>query len=278
MLHPNAGFVTILLIALYSWHFIAMKLERQGHIHIPMGLHYYSWLYGILGLLTLHLFIEISYKLAMVGYLDPQLVALEFKGEEPDWQAEVGLEHNGFLRWMSLLSPISVAATFVVCVWHTAEILMTVGSHGKKLSECELCYETNFMVADLYEAVALWKFALIAMAVINARIDAQQEITSKEVDIVVKADSEISEAERKLLSTLQKLMGTLNQLQDAVGELTMQGTMMFVGACLTQSLFHMSLISLVFLRIMTEEKSITCIEQAKFLFTGMGVIASTAAI
>eukprot|EP00929_Paragymnodinium_shiwhaense_P065187 TRINITY_DN32709_c0_g1_i2.p1 TRINITY_DN32709_c0_g1~~TRINITY_DN32709_c0_g1_i2.p1 ORF type:complete len:268 (+),score=26.31 TRINITY_DN32709_c0_g1_i2:74-877(+) len=267
----------------------------------------------------------------MVGYLDPQLVALEFKGEEPDWQAEVGLEHNGFLRWMSLLSPISVAATFVVCVWHTAEILMTVGSHGKKLSECELCdwtmdivalpciyslmafqsincvwricindksggldavgsswmerasmlhvmYETNFMVADLYEAVALWKFALIAMAVINARIDAQQEITSKEVDIVVKADSEISEAERKLLSTLQKLMGTLNQLQDAVGELTMQGTMMFVGACLTQSLFHMSLISLVFLRIMTEEKSITCIEQAKFLFTGMGVIASTAAI
>jgi len=139
-------------------------------------------------------------------------------------------------------------------------------------------YETNFMVGDLYEAVALWKFALIAMAVISARIKKQLEKTKLEVKDVVEADAQITAAEQKLLDTLHGLMGTTEQLKTAVGNLTMQGTFAFIGACFSQSLFYMSLVALVFLGFMSGDQLISDVHSAKWLFTGMGLIASSAAI
>ncbi|CAE7835186.1 unnamed protein product [Symbiodinium sp. CCMP2592] len=120
-----------------------------------------------------------------------------------------------------------------------------------RLVVCQNMYDTNFLLADVYESWALLHFADLALQIISASGNTSDERTTK--------------------------------LDKSLQDLTKQGIYLFNGTCLMEALYHLVTTSveaylggdytLSFNKIVYRIRS-----KVHFLFLGMGSVASTAAI
>merc|ERR1719375_2797701 len=122
-------------------------------------------------------------------------------------------------------------------------------------------YEANFSVADLYEAWALYHFAMLAIKVIQDH--GKQEMA--------KASS----------SEETKELGT--SLTVAINQLTAQGIYGFITVCILQSMYNLGMTAPEFYGWITEEQAEnwkTAAAEAKIALAlkGAGLLASTMAI
>mmetsp|Transcript_42816 Transcript_42816/g.71208 ORF Transcript_42816/g.71208 Transcript_42816/m.71208 type:complete len:427 (+) Transcript_42816:60-1340(+) len=230
---------------------IGLKLLEKTQ-PVPLFLHYYTWLYLMLfGLYCNCLQTTYTEILSISDWLDPDKVehhatsVMESDNEankvDPTvykfWKEEADLRHYPVLRRFSLLSPLWVLGTFVVCSYHTIKHVIKIhqrsGSSGKcsSLRDCplhdhtisilalplvyglmsfksvmrcwQICindagfsqehrfngfldrknfleemYEANFLVGDIYEAIALITFGKVISAVIKKNIARSDECTA----------------------------------------------------------------------------------------------------
>lgn len=147
------------------------------------------------------------------------------------------------------------------------DLVQIVDFNGKatweaRLVMAQLIVKTNFMVADLYEAWALFQFAWLTITVI--RIEHSKRFSYTEG----RADPEVAQM--------------IRQDQDSIQQLTMQGVNLFILSCLLESIYYLvtTTIEILFSRhvVSFTMKVYSMREQVHFFFLGMGTIASSAAI
>merc|ERR1712196_599269 len=125
-------------------------------------------------------------------------------------------------------------------------------------------YESNFKVADLYEAWALYVFAELVTRVIRK----EMLIGFKHMNDDLK-DIQASAASDRLRKDWGIFSETTLQQQDSVSKVTIQGIYWFVFMCVAQSGYTLALLNLGF-----EKPS----ETVNCYLVGAGFIASSAAI
>jgi len=132
-------------------------------------------------------------------------------------------------------------------------------------------YEANFSVADLYEAWALYHFAMLAIKVISDFGDA--ESTRLEEKGKKNEPGGITEEVHKMS----------NNLAGGIHELTAQGIYGFVTVCILQSAFNLGMTGPEFYGWISAEQAVHLKEKAaaaglKYALKGAGLLASSMAI
>lgn len=133
-------------------------VEKKCHGKVPLFLHYYTWLYIMLFVLfitSLHTTYSDVMSSEISDWLDPDQSEANVKSvmrsdheldktmlspEDPTksmtvyeyWKEEADLRDYPFLRFFSMLSPLWVLSTFVVCAWHTTKHVQKVAEKKKK--------------------------------------------------------------------------------------------------------------------------------------------------
>jgi len=168
--------------------------------------------------------------------------------------------------WQVLLNSDSVNAVAGV---------MNGGFTAKK-DLLEELYEVNFMVADLYEAWALFQFAELALKVIETQFHKEERMLEH---VLIDMKDKLGNSE--LYEDANLVLKSNKELITSVDSLTVQGIYAFIATCLIQSVFS--------LLLTTSELTGTTPEQyadklpsirasAHMFFLGMGAISSSAAI
>eukprot|EP00927_Polykrikos_kofoidii_P071931 TRINITY_DN6810_c0_g6_i1.p1 TRINITY_DN6810_c0_g6~~TRINITY_DN6810_c0_g6_i1.p1 ORF type:complete len:501 (+),score=79.92 TRINITY_DN6810_c0_g6_i1:128-1630(+) len=176
-----------------------------------------------------------------------------------------------------LMSFQSVITCWKVCT-NTDEAGAHTWEKRKELLSFE--YETNFMVAELYEAWALWRFAQVILSVVSGNIRTTEKAMLAQSEEVVNEDGTVTELEKNLLDTLQAVTENLNTLGQSLEKLVMQGTYAFVGTCLCQSSYYGTLLVGVKIGVLHEDVLLAAGSTglAQNVLFGMGLVSSTAAI
>mmetsp|Transcript_30403 Transcript_30403/g.65476 ORF Transcript_30403/g.65476 Transcript_30403/m.65476 type:complete len:439 (-) Transcript_30403:147-1463(-) len=157
----------------------------------------------------------------------------------------------------SLMSFKSVHRMWMICAnakgGPLADIVDFEGNHSwlGRLVMCQLMYKTNFMVADVYEVMALFQFTWLTLSVLGAH--------------------------------RVKFKGTDQETsQKGIEALTMQGIYWFMISCLIEAIYYLFTTSVEFFvgaaALHFTMKVWRMKEQTEFFFLGMGTIASSAAI
>jgi len=164
----------------------------------------------------------------------------------------------------SLMCFKSVSRMWMICANWTGGGLHDVvdfNNHHSwigRLVVCQNMYKTNFMVADVYEAWALYQFAWLTLEVISTQRTKRKDAAS--------ADGSVD----------------IDHSQQGIEALTMQGIYLFIIGCLLEAAYYLFTTSveaffgaaaLKFTIATTRIK-----EQVHFFFLGVGSIASSAAI
>lgn len=125
-----------------------------------------------------------------------------------------------------------------------------------RLVMCQLMYKTNFIVADLYEAWALSRFAWLTLKVIG------------------------SHRKKRARASCSSQPG--DQAQESIEALTMQGIQLFIASCLVEAAYYLVTTSVEAyggLSTLKFTKGVKHIDhKVHWFFLGMGSVASTAAI
>jgi len=128
-----------------------------------------------------------------------------------------------------------------------------------RLVMCQLMFKTNFMVADVYEAWALFQFAWLTLEVIGTQ--------RKKNSMASGGDTKLEDEDSS---------------QRGIESLTMQGIYLFILGCLLESSYYLVTSSVeayagqAALKFTMKVHSIQ--EQVHYFFLGVGSIASSAAI
>jgi len=99
-------------------------------------------------------------------------------------------------------------------------------------------YETNFMVADLYESWALYQFAELALAILEEGFEKRENKLEKAIEkerIEAAKDGKVSQSEQDIEDGLAGALQDYERLAESVDQLTVQGIYSFVITCLIQS-------------------------------------------
>jgi hypothetical protein len=145
-------------------------------------------------------------------------------------------------------------------------------------------YETNFMVADLYESWALYQFAELALAILEEGFEKRElklESTMNKEKKEASKDGQTSATEKDIEEGLAGALKDYEKLAESVNQLTVQGIYSFVVTCLIQSTWSLIYTSMAYegdLTPETQESILAAKDKIKFFFLGMGTVASSAAI
>ncbi|CAE7754490.1 unnamed protein product [Symbiodinium pilosum] len=130
-----------------------------------------------------------------------------------------------------------------------------------RLVVCQNMYNTNLLLADVYESWALLHFADLALKIITAS-------QTKQVQTI---------SDRDVTDNVAARMGK------SLHSLTKQGVYLFMGTCFMQAIYHLlttsveaylgGAVTLPFSQTVYRIRT-----QVHYLFLGMGIVASTAAI
>jgi len=292
----QAPIVALLLVVSHVWNHVGVALEKNG-VRIPLFMHWYGFLYGALlylfGRACQEMYDDVLTPTNWLNHDDITAFATQTMRANGDyeesfetWQNESSLSEFHGLREFSMLCPVFVFLTFVVCIYHTHlhinKIRYAVGGAGK-LCNCPQhdqtikvlilpvvyglmsfksttrmwmvminhvpvpysdhnttqtmftgyesrkeflseMYESNFMVGDIYETIALVTFGNLVMGVLKKKIDSMKSIFAAET--AERADG-------------QEMQDYINRLVDAMKTLTVAGVKLFALSCLLQGTYNL---------------------------------------
>lgn len=125
----QAPIVAALIGATWVWGHVGRALEGRG-VKIPLFMHHYGFMYAML-LYLFHKAVQSQHQDVMVptNWLDKETIEAyvsEVFSNQPSettnmstWRTECSLDGLDGLKWFSMLCPVWVFLTLVVCVYHT---------------------------------------------------------------------------------------------------------------------------------------------------------------
>jgi len=181
-----------------------------------------------------------------------------------------------------VMSYMSVLRMWEVCGHATAGIVSS-GANGTYLERVEVIsemYETNFMVADMYEAWALFQFASLALSVVRAKHEEHNDWGQATKDLAV--GEKFVKRSTKLQKGWNELLTIQKHLEDSLGLMTVQGIYAFILTCFAQSIYYLTLGTIAYLALypdLTKALNEGATKAAvHYGFLGAGLISSSAAI
>jgi len=299
----QAPIVALLFVVSHVWNLVGVALEKKG-LKIPLFMHWYGFLYAAL----LYLFGRACQEmyddvLTPTNWLNQDNITQfatqtmrtqgDYDASFETWQNESSLSEFRGLREFSLLCPVFVFLTFLVCIYHThahinkiryavggAGLLANCPQHDQTMKVLILpvvyglmsfksttrmwmvminhvpvpytehsttltmfhgyesrkeflmeMYESNFMVGDIYETIALVTFGNLVMGVLKKKIDKMKGIFASET--AERADG-------------QEMTDYIERLVEAMQTLTVAGVKLFALSCLLQGVYNLTICTMGF--------------------------------